>query len=47
MTLKEPADSQTLTTVFEKQLEKIEVLKKEILKIQQFMDVRPNNQLSI
>ena len=47
LTLKEPAHSRTLTTVFEKQLEKIEVLKKEILKIQQFMDVRPNNLLSI
>ena len=36
-----------LSTVFEKQLEKIEVLRNEILKIQQLMDVSLDNLLPI
>ena len=39
LTLKEPTDSQILSAVFAKQRQKIEVVRNEILKIQQFIDV--------
>lgn len=47
LTLKKPTDSQALAFIFEKQQEKVEVLRNEILKIQQFMDISSNNLLPI
>ena len=47
LTLKEPTDSLTLSDSFQKQREKLEVLRNGILKIQRFMDVSPNYLLPI